>query len=274
MERLRNVARQTGLQSAVITFSEHPQKVLQGAELPLLTIYQERVELLKKQQVDEIFAFSFDIIKDMTAEEFMLILHRQCGVELLLMGYDHHFGSDRLTHFSDYQALADKIGMQLIELPQLTDSEIGLVPSSTKIRKALLSGTVEEANLMLGYAYTLSGEVVEGRHLGRTIGFPTANIHVPSDKLCPLSGVYAALLTDEELGFNDTPVIVNIGTNPTVGGRQTTVEAHIPDWEGDLYGRHLSVRLTRYLRAEKKFPSMDVLKQQIHKDIENLKSHN
>ena len=157
---------------------------------------------------------------------------------------------------------------------ELTDSEIGLVPSSTKIRKALLSGTVEEANLMLGYAYTLSGEVVEGRHLGRTIGFPTANIHVPSDKLCPLSGVYAALLTDEELGFNNTPVIVNIGTNPTVGGRQTTVEAHIPDWEGDLYGRHLSVRLTRYLRAEKKFPSMDVLKQQIHKDIENLKSHN
>lgn len=274
MERLRNVARQTGLQSAVITFSEHPQKVLQGAKLPLLTAYQERVQLLKEQKVDEIFAFSFDIIKDMTAEEFMLILHRQCGVELLLMGYDHRFGSDQLPHFSDYQAIADKVGLQLIELPQLSAEEIGLVPSSTKIRKALMSGMIEEANLMLGYSYTLSGEVVEGRHLGRTIGFPTANIHVPSDKLCPLSGVYAALLTDEELGFCDEPVIVNIGTNPTVGGRQTTVEAHIPDWEGDLYGRNLSVRLTRYLRSEKKFPSMDVLKQQIHKDIENLKSHN
>lgn len=283
VERLRNVALKTGLQSAVITFTEHPQKVLKGGQLPLLTTYEERIGLLKEQHVDEIFAFNFEIIREMTAEEFMRILYHQCGVELLMMGYDHRFGSDRLTRQEDYQAAADRIGLSLVFLPEsslqecesadkaLTQAAGAVVPSSTKIRRALQAGLIEEANEMLGYAYPLSGEVVEGRHLGRTIGFPTANIDIADDKLCPASGVYAATITDAELGFEDRPVLVNIGSNPTVGGRRITVEAHIPDWDGDLYGHRLTVRLRRYLRAEKKFPSMDALKEQINKDKEKVK---
>lgn len=262
----------TGLQAAVITFSEHPQKVLTGANLPLLTTFDERIAKLKALQVDEIFAFNFEVIREMTAEEFMRVLHHQCNVELLMMGYDHRFGSDRLSSHEDYLRIADKIGLELVFLPEssvnaLPEAEhLPVVPSSTKIRKALLNGLIEEANEMLGYPYSLSGEVVEGRHLGRTIGFPTANINVPEDKLCPASGVYIATIDDPELGFVGRPVMVNIGSNPTVGGRQITVEAHIPDWDGDLYGKQLTVRLLRYLRAEKKFPSLEALKEQINKD--------
>ena len=268
IEQLRQQAAEVGLQAAVITFTEHPQKVLCGNALPLLTTYSERIQLLKKQGVDEIFAFNFEVIAAMTAEEFMRILHTQCGVEMLIMGYDHRFGSDQLTRFEDYQAIAARIGMQirLLEEKRVDDS----TPSSTKIRRALQSALIEEANAMLGHPYALSGEIIEGRHLGRTIGFPTANIAVAEDKLCPASGVYAGRLTDAELGFLDEPVLVNIGSNPTVGGTHISVEMHIPHWDGDLYGRQMTVTLVHYLRAEKKFPSLETLKQQIHKDMSLL----
>ena len=268
IEQLRQQAAEVGLQAAVITFTEHPQKVLCGNALPLLTTYSERIQLLKKQGVDEIFAFNFEVIAAMTAEEFMRILHTQCGVEMLIMGYDHRFGSDQLTRFEDYQAIAERIGMQirLLEVKRVDDS----TPSSTKIRRALQSALIEEANAMLGHPYALSGEIIEGRHLGRTIGFPTANIAVAEDKLCPASGVYAGRLTDAELGFLDEPVLVNIGSNPTVGGTHISVEMHIPHWDGDLYGRQMTVTLVHYLRAEKKFPSLETLKQQIHKDMSLL----
>lgn len=268
IEQLRQQAAEVGLQAAVITFTEHPQKVLCGNALPLLTTYSERIQLLKKQGVDEIFAFNFEVIAAMTAEEFMRILHTQCGVEMLIMGYDHRFGSDQLTRFEDYQAIAARIGMQirLLEEKRVDDS----TPSSTKIRRALQSALIEEANAMLGHPYALSGEIIEGRHLGRTIGFPTANIAVAEDKLCPASGVYAGRLTDAELGFLDEPVLVNIGSNPTVGGTRISVEVHIPHWDGDLYGRQMTVTLVHYLRTEKKFPSLEALKQQIHKDMSLL----
>ena len=268
IEQLRQQAAKVGLQAAVITFTEHPQKVLCGNALPLLTTYSERIQLLKKQGVDEIFAFNFEVIAAMTAEEFMHILHTQCGVEMLIMGYDHRFGSDQLSRFEDYQAIAERIGMQirLLEEKRVDDS----TPSSTKIRRALQSALIEEANAMLGHPYALSGEIIEGRHLGRTIGFPTANIAVAEDKLCPASGVYAGRLTDAELGFLDEPVLVNIGSNPTVGGTRISVEMHIPHWDGDLYGRQMTVTLVHYLRAEKKFPSLETLKQQIHKDMSLL----
>ena len=268
IEQLRQQAAEAGLQAAVITFTEHPQKVLCGNALPLLTTYSERIQLLKEQGVDEIFAFNFEVIAAMTAEEFMRILHAQCGVEMLIMGYDHRFGSDQLTRFEEYQEAAARVGMQIRQLEEKRVDE--QTPSSTKIRRALQAALIEEANTMLGHPYTLSGEIIEGRHLGRTIGFPTANIAVAEDKLCPASGVYAGRLTDAELGFHDEPVLVNIGSNPTVGGTHISVEMHIPHWDGNLYGRQMTVSLMHYLRAEKKFPSLDALKQQIHKDMSLL----
>ncbi|MCQ2334942.1 MAG: riboflavin biosynthesis protein RibF [Paludibacteraceae bacterium] len=255
-----------GVQSAVLTFTEHPQKVLRGESIPLLTTYDERVSLLKKSGVDEIFAFNFDIVRDFTAEEFMRVLYNQCQVEILVMGYDHRFGSDRLTDFADYQAAADRVGLQVIPLQQNPDSPA----SSTKVRKALLAADIVEANALLGYPYTLIGEVVGGKHLGRTIGFPTANIQLPADKLVPCSGVYAVevLLPDQTTHL----AVLNIGNNPTVEGTEQTIEMHIPHFDADLYGQILHIRLLRYIRPEQRFESINALKNQIEKDILQLQT--
>jgi len=274
LSSLKGIAQRTGLDAAVITFSEHPKKVLTGVAQPLLTVYDERVELLKQQNLDQIFAFNFEVIRAFTAEEFMRILHNQCDVEMLLLGYDHHFGSDRLTQFADYQAAADRVGLQLVQLPQNPES----AASSTKIRKALLAADIEAANTLLGYSYSLTGEVVAGRQIGRTIGFPTANLQVAEDKLLPAAGVYevAVVLPDGE-----HRALLNIGTNPTVNSSDTiqdsqdaqpatSIELHIPSYEADLYGQRLTVRLLRYLRPERRFSSLDELREQISHDLASI----
>lgn len=273
LDSLKNIASKTMLSSAVITFTEHPQKVLRGTDVPLLTTYAERVDLLKGVGVDEIFAFNFEVVKDFTAADFMRLLHTQCGVELLLMGYDHHFGSDRLSSFADYQQAADAIGLQLMKIPQAPVGSASNIPSSTSIRQALQEGRIEDANALLGYSYSLTGEVVEGRKIGRSIGFPTANIAVPAEKLIPAAGVYSCMVesaTPEEFSFPKRPALLNIGTNPTVDGSKLSVELHIPDFSGDLYGRKLTVELTRFIRPEQKFASLDELRRQIDQDLSNM----
>ncbi len=260
---LRRIAAENGLQSAVITFDEHPENVLgrnaSFASKPLLTTTEERTKLLKEAGIDELFLFHFDVIQQMTAAEFMRVVHDRCGVEILLMGYDHQFGSDRLTEFADYAALGKEIGLQIVAVSEAPDGAV----SSSKIRKALLAGEVARANDMLGYAYTLSGTVVHGNGVGHTIGFPTANIQPDACKLVPASGVYAA-----------EGALVNIGTNPTVGNDHMTIEAYFPDYHGsDLYGQTVTLRLLRRIRDEKKFASLDELKTQIQTDLKSIKQY-
>ncbi len=267
---LHRVAAEEGLQSAVITFDEHPETVLgrnlktslqpsteEREDKPLLTTPEERAALLKETGIDEIFLFRFDVIRQMTAAEFMAVLHERCGVEVLLMGYDHRFGSDRLTNIADYAALGQSVGIAVVPVAEAPGGTV----SSSKIRKALLAGDITAANAMLGYAYTLSGTVVHGNGLGHTIGFPTANIQPAACKLIPAAGVYAA-----------EGALVNIGTNPTVGNDHVTIEAYFPDYHGaDLYGQTVSLRLLRRIREERKFASLDELKNQIQSDLESIK---
>ena len=274
LQSLRDAAAERGLQSAVITFSQHPQTVITGKPVPLLTTTEERVALLKAQGVDEIFAFNFPVIRDLTAAEFLHILHNQCGVKCLLMGYDHRFGSDRLTEFSDYSAIGTNEGIDILQLPAVVAGRriTNHTPSSSSIRKALLQGDIETANTLLGYAYTITGEVVHGKGLGHTLGFPTANIAVPQDKLIPAAGVYAAKVTISTDSV-ERSAICNIGTNPTVGGTATTVELHIPDFTKDLYGTTISVSLQRFIRNERRFKDTEELKKQIKQDIQELGKH-
>ena len=258
LSELRRIAAENGLQSAVLTLDEHPETVLSGMSKPLLTTPDERSELLRQTGIDELFLFHFDVIQQMTAAEFMRVIHDRCGVEILLMGYDHQFGSDRLTDFADYAAIAAEIGLRLVPVAEAPDGAI----SSSKIRKALLSGDIERANAMLGYHYMLSGTVVHGNGLGHTIGFPTANIQPDSCKLIPLSGVYAA-----------EGALVNIGTNPTVGNDHQTIEAYFPDYKGgDLYGQTLTLHLVRRIRDERKFDSLEELQAQIRQDLASIQN--
>ena len=259
LDNLRSVALENNLESAVVIFEDHPQLVLRGVRVPLLTTFNERVDLLKANGINIVLPFCFEEIRSLTAEAFMRLLHDQHHVDILVMGYDHHFGSDRMTAFADYEACAARVGIRLVCLPQNPVSNA----SSTAIRRALSAGNIEQANRLLGYPYAICGKVVSGRQLGRTIGFPTANLSLPEEKLIPAAGVYICEVDDRK-------ALLNIGNNPTVNGTEQTVELYLPDFEGDLYGKNLTVKLLKYLRPERKFENMEALRQQIMQDVAAL----
>ncbi len=245
LSQLREEAAKRGLKSAIVTFDEHPQKVLQGKSPKLLTTYQERIAMLKGMGADEIFRFNFEQIHTLSADEFAQLLHDSYNVDVLIMGYDHRFGC------TNHQSPITNHKLEIIRLPELSsDQHI----SSTQIRQALAAGEIVKANEMLGYAYPLIGKVVHGKALGRTIGFPTANIEVDETKLIPAPGVYIA-------EWNFRRVLFNINDS---------IEMHIPHFEGDLYGQTVLVELIARVRGEKHFDNLEQLKLQIQKDLLQL----
>lgn len=296
IDQLLHTAQTNGTSSAIITFATHPRLLTEGEQPPLLTTYDERIELLRLTGVKQIFCFDFAVVKDMTAQEFMQVLVSQCQVTTLLMGYDHRFGasghsdissgvsghsgissgnsgafghSGASMNFDQYKQLGAEVGLEVLPIGQAPQGAI----SSTQIRRALEEGRIEQANEMLGYAYSLSGEVVHGRHVGTDLGFPTANIQVAKEKLLPKHGVYIGRLrgvsgASGASKHTDIKVLVNIGTNPTFGENETTVEVHIPKWGKDLYGKHLTVELTTFVRDERRFDSPADLQAQIQKDVQ------
>ena len=282
IERLVSMARERGDESLVVTFWPHPRAVLQdGArELRLLNALEEKKELLRALGVDRVEVLDFTrSFAALTAEQYLReILRDRFGVTTLLMGYDNRLGSDRLTAAALKQ-IADGIGMELVELSPLSfrASEAplsfraepqaesrNLEISSTQIRAALENGDIKSATEMLGYGYALKGVVVAGNRLGRTIGFPTANMRLYEPlKLVPGRGVY--VVEAEVLGKRYRGM-TNIGLRPTVGGSFTTIETHILDFDEDIYGLPLRITFLRRLRDEVHFPSLEALKDQLEKD--------
>ena len=269
IERLVSLARERGDESLVVTFWPHPRAVLQdGArELRLLNSLEEKKGLLRNLGVDRVEVLDFTrSFAALTAEQYLReILRDRFGVTTLLMGYDNRLGSDRLTAAA-LKPIADGIGMELIELSPLSfrPSEASGEISSTQIRTALESGDIESAAEMLGYGYALKGVVVAGNRLGRTIGFPTANMKLYEPlKLVPGRGVY---VVEAEVLGKKYRGMTNIGLRPTVGGSFTTIETHILDFDEDIYGLPLRITFLRRLRDEVHFPSLEALKEQLEKD--------
>ena len=269
IERLVSLAHARGDESLVVTFWPHPRAVLQdGArELRLLNSLEEKKELLRVLGVDRVEVLDFTrSFAALTAEQYLReILRDRFGVTTLLMGYDNRLGSDRLTAAA-LKPNADGIGMELLELSPLSfrPSEASGEISSTQIRTALESGDIESAAEMLGYGYALKGVVVAGNRLGRTIGFPTANMKLYEPlKLVPGRGVYAV---EAEVLGKKYRGMTNIGLRPTVGGSFTTIETHILDFDEDIYGLPLRITFLRRLRDEVHFPSLEALKDQLEKD--------
>ena len=262
-ERLVSLARERGDESLVVTFWPHPRAVLQddARELRLLSTLEEKKARLKMLGVDRVEVLDFTrAFASLTAEEYLRdVLQGRFGVTTLIVGYDNRLGSDRLTA-SSLKPIAEGLGMELMEL-----KPYGGI-SSTKIRNALKKGEVEKAEEMLGYRYSLTGAVVAGNRLGRTIGFPTANMRLYEPlKLVPGGGVYAV---DVDVLGRRFRGMTNIGTKPTVGGTYVTIETHILDFDEDIYGLPLTVTFLRRLRDEVRFPSLDALKAQLEKDRE------
>lgn len=264
--QLCSIAEQEGLQPLIVTFDQHPRAVLQNDYIPqLITSLEERKALL--QQYTEVLVLPFEQIRALTAQQFMSFLKDEYDVQKIVMGYDHRFGSDKFNQIQDYRFVAQSIGVEIIKQGEYIDGEWHV--SSTEIRQALLNGNVVVANELLGRNYTLNGVVVRGKGIGRTIGFPTANIQPETpEKIIPKSGVYAVQARTNTSSW--MPAILNIGTNPTIGNNEQTIELHIPHFDENLYGQQIFVKFTRYIREERRFVNISVLRWQIEKDISSL----
>ena len=262
--QLKELAHEHDLEPLIFTFDRHPREVLTGVSPAMLTTSMERQHLLALHA--EVRVLDFADVQTLTAEQFMQYLHEQENVDVLLMGYDHRFGSDQLKGFSEYEKVARRVGMRVERAHEcLVD---GLPVSSTRIRKLLHEGQMKEVNRLLGYKYSLSGVVEHGNGIGRQIGFPTANIRIQSNKLLPMSGVYSAqALVDGK----SIVAIVNVGNNPTVGNDKISVESHLIDFYGNLYSKEVVLNFDLFIRSEKKFASLNELQEQIAKDLLQLK---
>lgn len=269
IEYLRLEAASRGLTPAVITFSRHPLSLLRPLESPgLLTPLDDRLRLLGQAGADDVIMLTFnDSLRRKTAREFLNMLRQSYGIETLVLGFNNRFGHDRPDAFDDYKALGAEIGIEVIAAPEYCGA--GAPVSSSVIRHHLLSGKPEKAAESLGQPYRLRGIVTHGQSLGRTIGFPTANVE-PTDKdsLIPKAGAYAAFVTTPD-GVR-RPAMVNIGFRPTVSDPDApgrlSIEANIFDFIGYLYDEEVTVEFIRFLRDEKRFPSVEKLTEQLRAD--------
>ncbi len=258
--QLHELAHEHHLEPLIFTFDRHPKELLTGVCPPMLTTYEERQQLLALHA--EVRVLPFADVQRLTAEQFMCYLKEQEGVETLLMGYDHCFGSDQLKGFSEYEKVARRVGLHVERAHEcLVDS---LPVSSSRIRKLLAAKCIEQVNRLLGYKYSISGVVEHGNAIGTKLGFPTANICLNSSKQLPPSGVYAVLANVDGVEYK---ALANIGTNPTVGNDYLSLEVHLLDFNGDLYDKQLTISFLSFLRAEKKFSSLSELQSQIAEDV-------
>ena len=252
-------------ESTVLTFFPHPRMVLQGkSDLKLLNTINEKIELLEKIGIDNLIIHPFDEkFAELNAEAFVsTILVDQLRVQKIIIGYDHRFGKNRTANIDDLINFGNQYGFEVEQISAQEIDEISI--SSTKIRTALEEGDIQLANEYLGYRYFLSGTVVKGKQLGRTIGFPTANISLEEDyKLVPQNGVYVIRV---EIDGKTIYGMMNIGFNPTVQGKKKTIEVHLFDFDSDIYNLKIQVSILQRIRSEKKFESVEVLKEQLKKD--------
>jgi riboflavin kinase/FMN adenylyltransferase len=265
IERLTQEAGKSNTESLVLTFFPHPRMVLQGnSVIQLLNTIQEKAELLESIGLQNLIIHPFDeSFSQLSAEEFVkTILVDQFQIKKIIIGHDHRFGKNRSADINDLIAYGK---IYDFEVEQISAQEIDEVSiSSTKIRKALLSGDIQLANEYLGYNYFITGTVVKGRQLGRTIGFPTANLKIEEEyKLIPLNGVY---IVKSHWNGKEIFGMMNIGTNPTVDGKERTIETNFLDLEEDLYGKEMRIYFLQRIRSEEKFDSIDTLKAAIEND--------
>lgn len=268
LDKLKEIADQTGGESVVFTFYPHPRQVLTPDEqnLRLLTTLDEKIELLGQAGIDHlvVYPFTLDFAKLSYSEFVKSVLVDQIHTSTLVVGYDHRFGKNREGSYEDLKKCADLYGFDIIKLDVVLANEASI--SSTRIRNALESGDIRQATRYLGYHYTLHGRVVEGQQLGRTIGFPTANIE-SSDvhKLIPGYGVYAVFVLVDGVRYRG---MMNIGTRPTFNNNadNRSIEVNLFDFDGHLYDSAITLVFVDKIRDERKFPDKEALVMQLYLD--------
>jgi riboflavin kinase/FMN adenylyltransferase len=271
LERLTKEAKNNNLKSTVLTFFPHPRTVLNpNKPLKLINSVNERTDLLSKSKIDNLIIHPFDkSFSELDPEKYVLeILVKKLKAKIILIGYDHKFGKNRTADINDLKMYGEKYGFKVIEIKAEEISNIAI--SSTKIRKAISEGDISTAKEYLGYDVTLSGRIVHGKSIGRTIGFPTANVEMSEEyKLLPKNGVY---LIQSIINKKQVFGMMNIGVKPTLIESSKTIEINFFDFEGDLYDRNIRVNIKQFIRDEIKFESLELLKSQIQKDKINCNS--
>ncbi|UGS20936.1 bifunctional riboflavin kinase/FAD synthetase [Flavobacterium cyclinae] len=277
LDRLKNETNNGEFLSLVLTFFPHPRMVLnQDSSIKLLNTIEEKTTLLECYGIDALIIHPFDAaFSNLTAEEFVKsVLVNQLNVQKIIIGHDHRFGKNRTANIDDLINFGQKYNFNVEQIGAQEIDEIAI--SSTKIRKALLEGNITLANQFLGYSYFFSGKVIEGKKIGRTLGFPTANIEINENyKLLPKNGAYVISCNiDSSIYYG----MMNIGNNPTIGNNEQSIEVHFFELNKNLYNENLEISILYYLRDEQKFSTIEDLKMQLEKDknyslnfINNLK---
>ena len=265
LKRVVETAKKEDLDSVVLTFFPHPRMVLQQkSDIKLINTIEERSELLEKTGLDHLVIHPFThAFSRLTALEYVRdILVNSLKAKKIIIGYDHRFGRNRNADIQDLKEFGKTYDFEVEEISAKELDDVAI--SSTKIRKALDVGDIETANSYLGYNFMISGVVEKGKAIGRTINYPTANLRLKENyKLVPKNGVYIVeSIIDGKKVFG----ITSIGTNPTVGGTEKTIETHFLDFEKDLYGEPLTIEFLKFIRDEENFESVEILRQAIERD--------
>jgi riboflavin kinase / FMN adenylyltransferase len=270
INQLKQAALQVGGQSVIITFDPHPRQVISSTSLPiqLLNTLPEKIKLLSEKGIHHLVVvpFTTQFMVQEPLDYIRNFLVKYFEPNTIIIGYDHRFGHQRLGDINMLKTYAPTYKYQLIEIPKQVLEDVAI--SSTRIRKALEMGQLNVANELLGYPYFFEGQVVEGNKMGRTIGYPTANIKIDNaQKLVPANGVYAVQVSmpqsEAQQAFGG---MMNIGLRPTINGTALTIEVHIFDFDATIYGSTLQIKVLGFLRHEVKFSGLDALKQQLAKD--------
>lgn len=272
LNQVKSLALKHNLASTLLSFFPHPRMVLQeNANIKLLNTIEEKQQLLNDFGLDNfvVIPFTKEFSRMSSTEYIREVLTNGLKTKKLVIGYDHQFGRNREGSFEHLKECEHLYGFEVEEISAKDIDSVTV--SSTKIRKALNNGDIETANRYLGYPYMLTGTVVEGKRLGITINYPTANLYIEEDyKLIPKTGSYVVSSTINE---NMIYGMMNIGYNPTVNGSEKTIEVHFFNFKEDLYGKKIQVRLLKRLRDEQKFSSIKTLKKQLDKDKLNSEEY-
>lgn len=255
-------AKQNNIKSAIITFSEHPYKYLKNISPKYLSTKKDREQMIDKLEIDYLYELDFKKISKLPATDYLEnILVKYFAPSAISTGWNHNFGYNKTGNAKFLYANETKYKYKYFELPpEKFENEI---ISSTTIRNLLLNGEISKANSMLGYKFKISGKIVKGNQLGRTIGFPTSNLEYPTDLIELPHGVYS-------VKTNYGEGIANYGSRPTINGVEPILEVNILDFNKDIYGKFLTVEFNKMIRTEKRFPSLNALKKQIQLDIKSI----
>lgn len=259
-----------GLRPVVLTFDKAPSEVLFGSAPPYITTLEEKERLINALGAQMRLMHTSRSLLSMTAEEFAeKILVQEYNAAEVTCGFNYRFGSEGCGDTQLLTKLGKRFGFNVTVIGERISG--GETVSSSRIRALISSGRIEEANMLLGRSFSISGTVEHGKRLGRTIGFPTANVYPQSGALLPMSGVYETVV---EINGERLSAITNTGTNPTVGKETLRTETYIPSADIDLYGKRITVEFVRFIRAEKKFSDLEALKQQIREDLNGIAAFN